>query len=198
MRMKAKAGALLVIGAVFLTGPSCSKSPVSPTVELVGTMKITGRATEFLAGGYQKIWLDEGSVDLSAKASVDELRNSGAQVTGSGKGVAGFSASMPPCQASARFDATYTVNGQLSTGSTCMLALRVDIKWTKGTSSITCPGMGAQDDSWPDFSYSVPAIFENNVREAQASVTDSGLDWTYRFEMQRFDSTGVTHCQFNR
>jgi hypothetical protein len=198
MHVKASVGVRLLLVAVFLIGVTCSKSPTSPTVELVGTMKITGWASQLIDGEIERIWLDEGSADLSAKASVDELGDSGAQVTGSGKGVAGYSAKMPPCQSVAKFDATYTVNGQLSTGSTCMLALQVDIKWTKGSASMTCPGVGTYTEPEDDFSYSLPAIFKNNVREAHSTVTSGGLAWDYRFELQRFDSTGVTRCQFNK
>ncbi len=190
--------ARLSLAVVFVAGVDCSKdTPSGPTVDLVGTLKITGMASEFIVAGYQKIWQDVGTADLSVKASAEELRETGGMVTGSGKGVAGFTFARPGCEETAKFDATYTISGQLSSGSTCMLALHVDVKWTNGVGTINCGGYSLSQPQ-ADYSYSVPAVFENNAHEIHETVTDGGLEWDYRFELQRFDSTGVTRCQFNR
>jgi hypothetical protein len=48
-----------------------------------------------------------------------------------------------------------------------------------------------------DFSFSLTTIFDNNAHEIHTTTVDGGIDWSNTFQMIRFDSTGVTRCQFN-
>jgi hypothetical protein len=193
MRQAKRVGARLFLAVVFVAHAGCSKgSPTSAQVELVGTLTFTRMGQENSLG---KIWTEEGSADLSVKAELSQLKD-GAIVVGSGTGEVKFDAKPAGCTETGKWSASYSVSGSLDTDPTCRLALRIDVKWTNGYASMQCGGMTV-GGAVPDYPFSLTAIFDNNAHEIHTTTEDGGLDWDNKFQMIRFDSTGVTRCQFN-
>lgn len=188
-----RVGVRLFFAVVFAAVGGCAKStPTSAQVELVGTLTLTRMGDEVQIGN---IWTEEGAADLSVRADLDELR-AGAVVVGSGTGVAAYDASRSGCTNRGRWDTQYSVTGFLDTEPTCRLTLRVDVRWTNGVASGQCGGITVSQPV-PDYSFGLDAIFDNNTHEIHTNNTDGAIDWSNRYQMIRFDSTGVTRCQFN-
>jgi hypothetical protein len=115
---------------------------------------------------------------------------------GSGTGEAKYELKMPPCLNTGKYNARYAVNGFLDTDPTCRLRLRIDVYWTNGVASNQCPGVTIRQPL-ADWNFSLEAIFDNNAHEIHTTSVDGNIEFSNRFEMKRFDSTGVTRCQFN-